>query len=263
MARKYQTLREFVAKPFNKPSSSTDIKYLSMYNNFKYRRNIKLVNCMVLDDSYYLRVDVPSESSDGKVNYNVVIRFFTDEDYNIKDSHIRNYYIQFFSNSPSFIYKYAYVYRQEGFLIESLQDKLGSEATTKAPEKTNAGGDVYYDKSIFFACQYLLENESKFLNKHGYLSVIKKSPKNFLSDISDFKSLSLDQELLKEEKKLEEALKKDKTKRESIKDRKRSHEKLMNDDSSPGITVVKKKGGKTKIIAKKRLPKIVGKRKIK
>lgn len=193
---KFQTLDEFLRNPFGK---STDVlktqKYQLLYN--KNTDRIRLKSYTQIDDSYYFHVIVPSSTNqkDDKVYYDVVIRFFTDKPESLKSSHIRDYYIQFFSNSPGFIYKYAVLYKNHGYLIEFLYNKLDPEYFDKLPEKANSNMDLSFDRSIYFACKYLSERKFRVLNKVG-ISVGKKlDPDIFFRNISDFKTATFNNEL--------------------------------------------------------------------
>ena len=130
---KYQTLSEFLQSPFGSGADQNKlIKYNAMYNS---NINKIVLNAYTkIEDSYYFHVKVPSESQkSGNVQYDVVIRFFTDNADALASSHLRNYYIQFFSNSPGFIYNYAVLYKNNGFLIDSLYTKLDPRYFDKLP----------------------------------------------------------------------------------------------------------------------------------
>lgn len=256
--KKYQTLSEFMAKPFGQANSDRDLTYISKYRAFSSSNKLKINAMTILEDSYYIHIKVPSESNDGKQEYDVVIRFFTEDPQYLKDLHLRNYNIQFFSNSPGFIYKYAYVYEQKGFLIEALYNKLDPSYRGKAPEKTNANLDLSYDKSIYFACRFLLDNQFSLLAKNGSLTMYKKSLTTFLRGISDFQSIKMDQDLLNEEKKLSKELdiesKKKLNRLENDRKKKASDNTYKDKDSNHGITIIRKKGAKgakAKIVAKR------------
>ena len=98
-----QTLNGFMIAPFNNINTKRDETYDSKYRSYLLSNKIKVFQCAEIEDSYYIHVKVPSESQkDGNVEYDVVIRFFTDKaDVAIRDN-LKSYYVQFFSNSPSF-----------------------------------------------------------------------------------------------------------------------------------------------------------------
>lgn len=202
MPSKYQTLSEFMASPFgSKANIARDKQYDTMYQNFIKSNSIYIKAYSVIEDSWYILVRVPSESQKGLVEYDVVIRFFT-EDPDIKnENHLRNYKIQFFSNSPGFIYHYAYIYYKNGFLIKDMYSKSDTQSITNPPNKTNPNMSLSYDKSIYFACKFLSTNKFGKLNKNG--SIGTKLPySSFFSEISTFKDVSMYNQILSEEKKL-------------------------------------------------------------
>ncbi len=197
----YQTISEFLHSPFGK----TDVQSkLAKYNSMYMANNSKIIlNAYTkIDEGYYFHVKVPSESQkDGNVYYDVVIRFFTDKRDALISSHIRDYYIQFFSNSPGFIYNYAVLYKNNGYLIDSLYTKLDPRYFDKLPSKTNSNLELSYDKSIYFACRFLNEKKFKVLNKFGIALGKKLSPDKFFKEIKDFQSVKIENELLTLEKK--------------------------------------------------------------
>lgn len=212
MAR-FQTLSGFLLSPFGTPEDLTkDMTYASKYRSFVATNSIKLVAVCEIEDSYYYHLHIPSESKDGKYNYDVVIRFFTDKEELKRTNSLRGYFIQFFSNCPSFMYQYAYIYKQEGFLIEALYNKLDADYIDTPPTKSNAKMVKSYDKSIYYACRYLSEKKFTLLEKNGINNLKKVSPDRFFRGISDFKSVKIDTYILGEEKKLAKALEKDKDK---------------------------------------------------
>ena len=159
---RYQTLSDFLIHPFGVPSSDLDSKYAEAYK--KTRELMSVEGYSVLDESYYIHIKVPSESQPGK-KYDVVIQFIPQTNTMTKEHMLDNYVIQFFSNSPSFIYKYAALYRIHGYMIDALQEKLDPEYKDKLPEKSNTEMKLYCDKSIYLAGRYLLDNRYKFMSK--------------------------------------------------------------------------------------------------
>lgn len=254
MTSKYQTLEGFLFSPFHKTEShkQKDLDYDTKYRSYINENKISIAGMCEIEDSVFIHVKVPSESQNN-YSYDVIIRFFSTDPLIINQNHLRNYYIQFFSNSPSFMYQYAYVYNQEGFLIEALYDKLDPDYIDKPPEKANASMTLSYDKSIYFACRYLSDNKFRYLDKNGVITRKKKPSNKFFRDISDFKSVKFDQYVLAEEKKLSKQLEKksphqkDKSSSRDRNATKKNASKSTSQVSS--ITIVKKKGGKSKIVS--------------
>jgi hypothetical protein len=250
MASKYQTLSDFLLSPFNRKEDLTkDTEYATKYRQYVSKNQIRLVSTCEIEESFYLHVKIPSESNNGKYEYDVVIRFFTDKPEVAKAQHLRGYYIQFFSNSPSFMYQYAYLYNKEGYLIEALYNKLDADYIDSPPEKTNKNMVTSYDKSIYFACRFLSEKQFSYLEKHGIIKRKELTPQKFFAGISDFKSVKMDQVLLAEEKKLEKELDKKKGERKFF--NKKTSEKSTSDKTkTTSVTYVMKKTGKKKVAKK-------------
>lgn len=193
---KYQTLSEFLRMPFGNTNSQTKLtKYSTLYATTDSK--IILNAHTKIEDSYYFHVKIPSETQkDGNVYYDVVIRFFTDKPTVKASSNLNDYYIQFFSNSPGFIYNYAVLYKNNGFLIESMYTKMDPRYFDKLPVKTNSNLELSYDKSIYFACRFLNEKKFKVLNKFGASIGKKLQPDRFFKEIKDFQSIKIENDLL-------------------------------------------------------------------
>lgn len=259
MAKKYQTLPEFVMRPFGKSNDvSKDATYGKQYRELVRTNKIRLVATTNIEESYYFHIKIPSESQkDKKYEYDVVIRFFTDDPVMLDQPDLLGYYIQFFSNSPSFIYRYAYVYKQNGMLIEDLFEKLDGDYEDKPPTKTNPNQVMSYDKSIYCATRFLNETRFRNLAKRGVLLSKSIKPDKFFRDIADFQSIRFDQTIIAEEKKLKKELDTEK-KRGNVKHirlmsgkKSASHTTVKNADHA-SITVIKKKNGRSKIVTKKK-----------
>lgn len=225
MEPKYQTLPEFVVSPFHKGDTNMerDKKYENMYRNYIANNKIYLKCTTLIEDSYYYLIKVPSESNDGVIEYDVVIRFFT-SDKEVKDStNLKGYHVQFFSNCPSFTYKFAYIYLKEGYGIDVLYDKLDKSFRTTPPKDYDPmHSNINYDKSIYFACKYLSNNTYANLNKA--VADRKKVPQSiFFQNISSFANMRIELLLYNEEKKLKNEVKKAKGSFESKQNAKNSY----------------------------------------
>ena len=260
MSTKYQTLSEFMRRPFGN-SNSTNMekayKYSQRYAEYIQQNKIRVEGYTQVEDSYYIHIKVPSESKnkDGiNYEYDVVIRFFTDNPNVKKQLSLRAYYIQFFSNSPGFIYRYAALYKKYGYLIDILYNKLDPEFKDVLPEKTNANMELSFDNTIYFACRFLSDKNFALLNKKGTTITLKTvNQTKFFNDISDFKSVRLDQAIIQEDRKLK-SIRKNKSPRkysDTPNGKKSATNTTIKQGDNRGITVAKKITGKKKITAKK------------
>ena len=233
-----QTLQQFLDSPFGLPDKSQKhLKYESRYQVYKKANKIKLEGTHELDGNYFVHLKVPSESNNADIVYDVVVQFFPPTKSN-HDLDVGNYYVQFFSNSPGFVYKYAALYKIQGYLIESLIDKLGREALDRLPDKANSTYDLYYDSTIYYACRYLIDNRIFILGKLN-LKLKRKSFDNFFEAISDFESINMERDVSQ--------LKKDITK-EIQNDRKLSEQeelRLKKQNSHIGDSIKSKRTGKS------------------
>jgi hypothetical protein len=180
----YQTLSEFFYNPFGVDASKEIQKLSPKYEKSKAR--IELHGYAILDDSYYFHIWIPSDSQPGK-KYDVVIQFLPPKGIEI-ESTLDHYVIQFFSNSPSFIYKYAVLYKEKGYMIDALQSKLDPEYAGKAPVVSNAQLALSIDKSIYFAVRFLYENRLTYLSKPSLRYVTKFDFRFLVSSIDDNKT---------------------------------------------------------------------------
>lgn len=182
----YQTIGEFLNSPFGIPDQETYAKLEKKYKEAK--RPVSVHAYTILDDAYFLHLKIPSESHQDK-SYDVVLQFFTNDNDVKKSSSLQNYYIQFFSNSPSFIYRYAVLYKQKGYMIDSLQKKMDPKYADTLPEKTNKDLKLTFDKSLFMACYYLQNDGSTWLDKDFLKKKRKTSMREFLSNIGSFQDV--------------------------------------------------------------------------
>ena len=263
---KYQTISEFLRAPFGSINNSTQSK-LSKYSTLYMENKSKIIlNAHTkIEDSWYFHVKIPSESQkDGNVYYDVVIRFFTDKDSVKASTSLNDYYIQFFSNSPGFIYNYAVLYRKNGYLIDSLYTKLDPRYFDKLPIKTNSKLELSYDKSIYFTCRFLNEKKFKVLSKFGASLGKKLTPTNFFKEIKDFQSVKIENELLTLERRslrnLSKSLDREKSKEDNSNidsSRKVASFSTMKEKRTPTIT--KKTATNTTSLVKSIIRKTAGK----
>ena len=142
----HQTLREFIESPFGNPDNQKRLQYEDRYQKYKRNNKIRVEATLEIDKNYFIHLKVPSESQKGTtVYYDVVVQFFTTNSDVEKELNLRNYYVQFFSNSPGFVYQYATLYRIEGYLIETLTDKFTPGALEILPDKANKDYKLFQD----------------------------------------------------------------------------------------------------------------------
>lgn len=255
----FQTIQEFVESPFGNQKKNNQDKLEEEYQKMKSNSKFRVEGFTTIDDNYLIHIEIPSESNPSQV-YDVVVLFFTDDSIVKKRTTFSNYYVKFFSNSPSFIYKYSYLYDENGFLIDSLYDKLDSKYRGVAPKNTNQKMELYYDKSIYCACRLLLDNNLVLMSRFGIITKHKKSPTKFFSDIKSFENIKMSSEISSMDKKINKELvenkkyQKDKPEKNKT-GQKNSKKNTLGKNTKSVIRVVPKKSGTRNSTVRKIKPK--------
>ena len=188
MSVNYQTLFEFYNSPFGEKLNRTE--YDKKYRELGLSHSLHIKSILDIDDSYLLHIKVPSEKNKD-IKYDVVIMFFTHDSEVKKSKTLINYNVKFFSNSPSFVYRYANLYYTNGLLIESLANKLNEQALTQTPTKSNSKMELSVDKSIYYASKYLVENSKIYLSKMLMFSKKTKNANSFFKSIDAFDNIMI------------------------------------------------------------------------
>ena len=217
-----QTLQEFIDAPFGVPNKQKNLQYETKYQSFRNAHKIQVESMIEFEKNYFIHITVPSESMNGKTYYDVVVQFFTPDESLEKELTIQNYYVQFFSNSPGFIYKYASLYKLNGYLIESLCDKFEVGTLDILPDKANKNYELYFDSSIYYACRYILENKLSFMSKSNIKMFKSKTVKAFFGDIQDVESSKISRDITKLESDIKREIAKD-TKLSKEQEKKKPH----------------------------------------
>lgn len=245
------------------------MKYEDRYQQYKRNNKIKIEAGIDFEKNYFIHLKVPSESKGKEIFYDVVVQFFTPDEKIQKEITVENYYVQFFSNSPGFIYKYASLYKLQGYLIEFLTDKFVPGALDVLPDKANKTYDLYFDSTIYFACRYLLDHKATTLGKFSIRLMKTKNLNTFFQDIQDTDSINTVREISNLEASIRKEIRKDnklseqqeaKLKKNPVfakevisrKDAKRAKKSTFKDSSSESKTITGKQGGTKRIVASKK-----------
>lgn len=251
----FQTIADFLNDPFGNGNPSEQKRLEGKYQEIK--SGIKINGYTIVDGDYFVHVSIPSSSNKNQ-SYDVVILFFTDNSKVERELTLSNYYVKFFSNSPSFIYQYAVLYKVNGFLIDFLYDKMDQAYIDKEPQKPKK---LMYDKSIYAACQYLLTGTTAALSKLGLVTRKKKTKEKFFKDIKTFEDVKLTGELNTLDKKIDKELEENKKIRKDARNKHRSLDKHRKNAKKDTLAPnVKKSITMAKKI--KRVKKVTGKRPI-
>lgn len=211
-----QTLAEFIERPFGEIDPKKR-EYDKSYKSLMSKHRIKMGGYFEKDGMYFIHIKVGSESS--SQFYDVVFLFYTNDPKLKASRWFASYEVRFFSNSPAFLYNYIVLYHQNGVLIDELYDKMEEEYRDKLPKKSNPNMKLSYEKSIYCAGRFMLENKFNFNKLKLQLFVKKKTEERFFNDISTFYNKEMDRVMEDVEKKLKKEIKKEKEERRTKKSR--------------------------------------------
>lgn len=162
---------------------------------------------------FYIHLKVPSEVVE-KFYYDVVIKFYTDNQAIKNSLNLRKFYVKFFSNDPRFVYTFAYSFLKNDFFVRECLPRMSKKAVKKAAIEKNPKNEIGYVKSLYFAYLYMKDNS--LFNGSTYIRYGKPySQKELIKDIMDSeKKVELREEAEKEIQK-KKRLEKQKSKRQT------------------------------------------------
>lgn len=166
------TFEDYINNPMGKGSAVMSaahrevmrMQYKKKFDNILLREKGKIDYRLFKDNksnTYWIYAKIPSELCKD-FYYDTIIKFYADEKVKAGGRDLFKYYAEFYSNDPSFVYTYAYVFSHNNLFIRELSSKMSKEALKKAPKEKNPTESVGYVKSLYFV--YLLM-QNRNLNK--------------------------------------------------------------------------------------------------
>ena len=164
------------------------IKDQLFYNFTKlYKEKSKSFSIKVFrKESDYYRVWIKVPSSKNNVLFDVIF----DLKFDTGRSHIINGKMSVFSNSPAWIFTYAYVFNQNDVIPDDLKDFVSDKALTEAPEVSNSTEQFGFEKVTYFAMLYM-QQILHIQSKYSLLKYVTKEKENW----SEVKNLQSDEKL--------------------------------------------------------------------
>lgn len=161
-------INDFLKNPVGKGAVIPGKNFLLQNLDSRYKqlmdRHEFEVNIYKKKDKFFFHFIIMTEDPDRENTYDVVVGFYPTTTQKL-DTSIKRYDIKLFSNSPSFIYTYAYVAKENKMLIVDFYNKFDVNVLKKPPVSRNPGKTMGYEKSIYYACKYLVEHNN-MLNKN-------------------------------------------------------------------------------------------------
>lgn len=160
------TMRESMRNSYVNKFNAILLREHGVFNYFLYKDEE--------NNKFYAYFKIPSETVE-RFYYDTVIEFSADENIKEAGQNLFKYNVRFFSNDPSFVYTYAYVFKQKGLLIPELESRMSQRALKEAANKTNPYNQVGYVKSIYFVYLFMklrsFNDLSKFKAQASVLNI--------------------------------------------------------------------------------------------
>lgn len=161
------TMKQFLVNPTGKGSASVarrdfirrdlESRYNRLFKNGKLAFSVNPYLETRTKD-IYIHFKVPSEDYyEQGLFYDVLIRFYLEKGKS-ETTPIELYNIQVFSNSPNFLFTYAYIFNKDDLIIPWLKPKLPPRALTDEPLTRNPDMAYGFEKSVYYSLLYLKEH---------------------------------------------------------------------------------------------------------
>lgn len=137
--------------------------YTQKYNKVMLREGNKFeYKCYKnkLGNRFLIHIKVPSEIIP-KFYYDVIISFTTNNPALYASPSLKGYDVQFYTNSPDFVYTHCHAYVKAKLFYTPLSKRMNKLSLTKTAVERNPHDQVSYVKSIVFA-YFIMQSKSLF-----------------------------------------------------------------------------------------------------
>lgn len=222
-----------IVKPFNSGFSAVSIKYLLEDLQRRYVANIAdnvVFKAVKEKNTYYVLCRIPSESNykykSNPIYYDVILELNPPNKAALEDENLRDYDVKVFSNCPSFVYSFTFVYFKKKALVNMPKGFYTRKALSVAPKTRNPLLLFGIEKTLWFTVCHMDAN--KYWKRSVLESMITE--KETLKDIiKELKVVGQDQKLSEVELRMRQfsnIVKNDKKKEEKRKRDERPTRKL-------------------------------------
>lgn len=172
------TFDEYIQNPMGKENAV--ISNRSMYRNLYQEKLDKIlvreagkidIKAFHVGTRYICYLKIPSEVID-KFYYDVLIEFRPPKK-KLVDTNLKNYYVRFYSNDPSFVYTFVHAFVKNNLFIKDFENKMSKKAIKERGKEKNPADQVGYVKSLYFA--YLIMIKRGYFSKTKYVDKYSKS----------------------------------------------------------------------------------------
>ena len=186
------TFQHYIENPLGKSNAALTITrrdyfkktYEEKYGAILLRENGKFEYALYIDkskDRYFIHIKIPSELVE-KFYYDIVVEFYPLDIAAKTAIDLRNYGVKFFSNDPSFVFTYAYVFNKYDLFIKELSPRMVNKALKDKPDTRNPWQIPGYVKSLYF-CYLYMKGKGLFDKSHWERFATPFILKNLIHDI--------------------------------------------------------------------------------
>lgn len=157
------TMEQYITNPMQSPILTATMResmrssYIKKFNALLLREH-GVINYFLYKDEehnkYYAYFKIPSETIE-RFYYDTIIEFSADHTVKEAGNNLFKYNVRFYSNDPSFVYSYAYVFSRKGLFINQFADKMSQRALREPAKEKNPANQVGYVKTIYFAYLFM------------------------------------------------------------------------------------------------------------
>jgi hypothetical protein len=168
-------------RPFNKGFSALQIRLVMNDLVYRYSKNIRdkiKVRFCKENNDYFIYARIPSESNDiypdsAPIHYDVILQLTPPNKAALALDSIREYDVKVFSNIPSFVFTFNYVYHHKRALVNLPSEYYTHRALMEKPRMRNPLYLLGIDKSLWFTVYYL--DEKRVFKRSNIDSLIDES----------------------------------------------------------------------------------------
>lgn len=175
------TIHEYLNNPMGKGNAAFLIGQAKseMISKFLLDEDKMKVQIYDTKKTVVFHFEMPSKSSKGVI-YDIVLEFpYKEVDFTTAKN-IFNFPFKVYSNCPSFVYTYAYIFNQNGLIIDWLKSRYDKKTLQTPPTNRNRLGVIFYEHSVFNAVYYIFKNLGIPVS-----NIVKEAKKVSMSQLRD------------------------------------------------------------------------------